>query len=75
MCTIHQEGTTTATTDTTYTSTAFELGFSAATVVNPYTGANRQVATITCDVTNIIFTWQKFGTVAAATANILWEVM
>jgi len=73
MSSIYSEGTTTATSDTIYTSTSFELGFSAATVVNPYTGANRQTATITVDSTNIIFTWTKTGTVASATANILWE--
>ena len=73
LCSIYQEGATTATTDTNYSSTAFELGFSAATVVNPYTGANRQTATITVDTTNIVFTWTKTGTVASAVANILWE--
>lgn len=68
------EGTSTAVNDAIYSSTAFELGFSVMpTVVNPYTGANRQTATITCDATNIIFTWTKTGTVAAAVANILWE--
>ncbi len=73
MAFIYSEGSSTAVSDTIYTSTAFELGFSAATVVNPYTGANRQTATITVDGTNIIFTWTKTGTVASAVANILWE--
>ena len=74
MSSIYVEGTTTATTDQIFTSTSFELGFSAATVVNPYTGANRQTATITCDATNITFTWTKTGTVASVTANIIWIV-
>jgi hypothetical protein len=73
LCTIYQEGTSSAITDTTYSSTAFELGFSASTVVNPYTGANRQTCTITFDATNIIFTWTKTGTLASTVANILWD--
>ena len=75
LSSIYVEGTTTATTDQIFSSTSFELGFSAATVVNPYTGANRQTCTITVDATNIIFTWTKTGTVASAVANILWEAM
>jgi hypothetical protein len=70
----YSEGTSTAVTDQIFSSTAYELGFSAATIVNPYTGVNRQDAVITVDGTNIIFTWTKAGTVASATANIMWEV-
>jgi hypothetical protein len=68
------EGTSTALIDNIYSSSAAELGFTAATGTNPYTGANRQTGVITCDATNIIITWTKAGTVTSNTVNILWEV-
>lgn len=68
------EGTTTALIDNLYSSTAAELGFTAATGTNPFTGANRQTGVITCNETNIIITWTKAGTVASNVVNILWEV-
>jgi len=74
ICLCSAEGTTTALIDNIYNSTAAELGFTAATGTNPYTGANRQTGVITCDATNIIITWTKAGTVASNTVNILWEV-
>jgi hypothetical protein len=74
ICIVWTEGTTTATTDTVYSSTSAELGFTALGSTNPYTGANRQTGVITVNSTNITITWTKAGTVASATANILWEV-
>ena len=75
MSIIHEESTGTPTADSNYTSTAFEIGFSAASVNDPYTGTNRTNAVITADATNIIFSWTKTGTVASATASILWEAL
>ena len=74
ICLCSAEGTSTALIDNIYNSTAAELGFTAATGTNPYTGANRQTGVITCDATNIIITWTKAGTVASNVVNILWEV-
>jgi hypothetical protein len=68
------EGTTTATTDTIYSSATQELGFTAAGSTSPFSGANKQSGVITVDATNIIITWTKTGTVASNTVNILWEV-
>jgi hypothetical protein len=67
------EGTTTATTDTIYSSTASEIAFTAAGSTSPYNGANRQTGVITCDATNIIITWTKAGTVASNVVNIIWQ--
>lgn len=74
ICLCSAEGTTTALIDNIYSSTVAELGFTAATGTNPYTGANRQTGVITVNGTNIIITWTKAGTVASNTVNILWEV-
>jgi hypothetical protein len=73
MAMIMYEGTSTAQADTIFTSIAFELGFAPTAATNPYTGANRQTATVTVDATNIILTWTKTGTVASNTVNIIWS--
>jgi hypothetical protein len=68
------EGTTTATTDTIYSSTSAEIGFTAAGSTSPFNGANRQTGVVSVDATNITITWTKAGTVNSNTVNILWEV-
>ena len=74
LCMIFTEGTSTATIDNIYSSTAAELGFATTGATNPYTGANRQTGVISVDATNITITWTKAGTVSSNVVNILWEV-
>jgi len=69
---IWTEGSTSATTDNIYQSTAAALGFSNAGGMNPFTGATKQSGVITVDGTNIIITWTKSGS-PTGTANLAWE--
>lgn len=68
------EGGGSATLDDAYSSTSFEFGFTNAGSTSPYTGANRQTGVISVNSTNITITWTKTGTMASATAIILWKV-
>ena len=73
MCIIWTEGTTTATTDNIYTSTAAEIGLDNVGSVNPFSGATKASGVITVDGTNITITWTKSGS-PTGTCNIMWEV-
>ena len=73
MCIVWTEGTTTATTDNIYTSTAAELGFDNVGTVNPFSGATKASGVITVDATNITITWTKSGS-PTGTVNLMWEV-
>jgi hypothetical protein len=67
------EGTSTASTDFIYQSTAAAIGLSNAGATNPFSGATKASAVITVDATNIILTWTKSGS-PTGTAYITWEV-
>jgi hypothetical protein len=69
----YTEGTTTATTDNIFQSTAAALGLNNVTSVNPFSGATKASGVITVDGTNIIITWTKSGS-PTGTANLAWEV-
>lgn len=74
VCLVLTEGGGSANIDNIYSSTTQELGFTNVDTTSPFSGGNKQSGIITVDATNITITWTKSGTMASATAYILWRV-